>query len=90
MLTESSSWHPDPGSRIPEPRGTCTMSDTARRLATWDDLSRTPDDGRVYEILDGELEATPRHAPAHNRAQALLSFEIAGPYDRGRGRPGGW
>jgi Uma2 family endonuclease len=66
------------------------MSETARRLATWDDLSRTPDDGRVYEILDGELEAAPRPAPAHNRAQALLSFEIAGPYDRGRGGPGGW
>jgi Putative restriction endonuclease len=27
----------------------------ARRLATWDDLVRTPDDGQVYEVLDGNL-----------------------------------
>jgi hypothetical protein len=33
------------------------MSETVRRLATWEDPARTPDDGRVYEILDGELEA---------------------------------
>ena len=66
------------------------MSETARRLATWDDLSRTPDDGRVYEVLDGELEATPRPVPAHNRAQSALAGEVHPPYDRGRGGPGGW
>lgn len=66
------------------------MSDTARRLATWEDLARTPDDGRVYEILDGELEASPRPRPEHSRAQALLAGEIAPPFDRGRGGPGGW
>jgi Uma2 family endonuclease len=66
------------------------MSETARRRATWDDLVRAPDDGRTYEILDGELEAMPRPLPRHNRAQALLVGDIGGPYDRGRGGPGGW
>ncbi len=66
------------------------MAETARRLATWEDLARTPNDGRVYEVMDGELGATPRPLLEHGRVQALLSGEIVGPYDRGRGGPGGW
>ncbi len=66
------------------------MSEPARRLATAEDLARTPDDGRVYEILDGELETTPRPVPAHGWAQAVLCGEIVPPFDRGRGGPGGW
>ncbi len=30
-----------------------------RKLATWSDLQRTPDDGNMYEVLDGELVMTP-------------------------------
>ena len=30
--------------------------ENSMRLATWDDPSRTPDDGRVYEVLDSDLK----------------------------------
>jgi Uma2 family endonuclease len=66
------------------------MAETARRLATWDDLARTPEDGRTYEVLNGELEASPRPTPAHNWAQSALSGEVHPPFGRGRGGPGGW
>ena len=52
------------------------MSETARRLATWDDPSRTPDDGRVYEVLDSDLEATPRPLLAHGWAQSALAGDV--------------
>jgi Uma2 family endonuclease len=66
------------------------MSETARRRATWEDLLAAADDGPTYEILDGELEAMPRPLPRHSRAQALLAADLGGPFDRGRGGPGGW
>ena len=66
------------------------MSESARRRAAWEDLLAAPNDGRTYEILDGELEAAPRPTPAHNRAQSALAGEVHPPYDRGRGGPGGW
>lgn len=59
-------------------------------MATWADLAATPDDGRVYEVMDGEVEASPRPLPVHSRAQAIMASEIAGPFDRGHGGPGGW
>lgn len=66
------------------------MSQPARRLATWDDLVRTPDEGRVYEVLDGNLEAAPRPAAAHGWAQSALAGDVHPPFGRGRGGPGGW
>ena len=66
------------------------MSETTKRLATWEDLAGTPDDGRIYEVLDGEIEAQPRPMPIHNWTQATLSGEIVPPFGRGRGGPGGW
>jgi Uma2 family endonuclease len=66
------------------------MPEPARHLATWEDLVRTPDDGRVYEVLDGEIESSPRPVAAHGRAQSALSGEVHQPFDRGRGGPGGW
>ena len=66
------------------------MPERPRRLATWDDLVRTPDDGRVYEVFDGEIEASPRPSPEHGRTQAVLSGKIGGPYDHDIGGPGGW
>lgn len=49
----------------------------------------TPAD-RVAEILDGELVVMPRPKPRHARAGARLATELDGPFDRGRGGPGGW
>jgi len=66
------------------------MGEPARRLATWDDLLQAPDDGRVYEVLGGNLEAQPRPRPIHGAVQGLLFADLAGPFYRGRGGPGGW
>lgn len=66
------------------------MAETARRLATWEDLLATPDDRRTYEIIGGVLEALPRPRPRHGLAQSLISGELVGPFSRGRGGPGGW
>jgi Uma2 family endonuclease len=66
------------------------MAEPARRPATWEELLATPDDGRIYEVLAGNLEAQPRPRPSHGRTQALLAGELSGPFDRGRGGPGGW
>jgi len=63
---------------------------TARRLATWEDLVATPDDGGKYEILAGTLEALPSPLPGHRFAQGVLVSELHAPFFGGRGGPGGW
>ena len=57
--------------------------------ATYEDLLKVPDH-LVAEIVDGELYATPRPAPRHADASSGLGGILRGPYDRGRGGPGGW
>jgi Uma2 family endonuclease len=47
-------------------------------------------DHRVAEILDGELYTWPRPAPRHADASSGLVAALRGPFDRGRGGPGGW
>jgi Uma2 family endonuclease len=59
------------------------------RPATYDDLVKLPDN-LVAEILDGELHASPRPAPAHAITGSLLGVALGGPYTLGRGGPGGW
>jgi Uma2 family endonuclease len=44
----------------------------------------------VGEIVDGELVVSPRPSPQHALATSSLSVEIGGPFQRGRGGPGGW
>jgi Uma2 family endonuclease len=57
--------------------------------ATYDDLLQVPDH-LIAEIVDGNLYATPRPALPHARASSVLGMELGGPFDRGRGGPGGW
>jgi Uma2 family endonuclease len=64
-------------------------SPPARRPATYEDLLAVPDH-LVAEILDGELHTSPRPAPRHAVVNSGLGADLAGPYDRGRGGPGGW
>ncbi len=61
----------------------------ARRTATYADLMRVPDH-LVAEILEGELYATPRPTVPHAVAASALGVDLGGPFDRGRGGPGGW
>jgi Uma2 family endonuclease len=65
------------------------MADPPRRRATYDDLKQVPSN-LVAEIINGELVTSPRPAPRHARAASSLGGELYGPFDRGRGGPGGW
>lgn len=65
------------------------MADPARRHASYEDLLRVPDH-LVAEIVNGELVTSPRPAAPHARAASTLSGELYGPFDRGKGGPGGW
>jgi len=63
--------------------------DHARRRATYDELLKVPNH-LVAEILDGEPHVNPRPAPRHADASSGLGGALRGPFDRGRGGPGGW
>lgn len=59
------------------------------RPATYQDVLDAPPH-QVAEIVHGALHLHPRPAPKHARACSTLGMEIGGPFDRGRGGPGGW
>jgi Uma2 family endonuclease len=42
------------------------------------------------EIVNGTLYVMSRPAPKHASAASMLGVEIGGPFQRGRGGPGGW
>jgi Uma2 family endonuclease len=60
-----------------------------RRPATYADLEALPANV-VGELIAGELYASPRPAAPHVVAASRLGGELIGPFDRGRGGPGGW
>jgi Uma2 family endonuclease len=60
-----------------------------KKMATYADLQALPPH-LVGEILDGELVVSPRPASLHARATSRLGIEIGGPFDTGKGGPGGW
>lgn len=61
----------------------------ARRTITYADLWSVPETC-VGEIIAGELVVSPRPAPPHAFAQLGLGAELKGPFQKGRGGPGGW
>jgi Uma2 family endonuclease len=63
--------------------------DRRRPPATYEDLLAVPDH-LVAEILNGELHTSPRPSPRHAAASSGLGGALHGPFDRGRGGPGGW
>jgi Uma2 family endonuclease len=65
------------------------MATPVRRRATYEDLLAVPDH-EVAEIVDGDLHVSPRPASRHALAASRLATELGGPFDRGRGGPGGW
>jgi Uma2 family endonuclease len=60
-----------------------------KRPATWDDLVAAPEH-LLAELIDGTLYLSPRPGLPHQRASGALLAELEGPFDRGRGGPGGW
>ena len=65
------------------------MREAARRGATYEDLLALPDHV-VGQIVDGDLVVHPRPTMEHARASGGLHDDLRGPFDRGRGGPGGW
>jgi Uma2 family endonuclease len=60
----------------------------SKQRATYDDV-RKLSENLVGELIDGELIATPRPAPAHANAASVIGMDLGPPFHRGA-RPGGW
>jgi Uma2 family endonuclease len=65
------------------------MSDLTHRPATYADIEAAPENV-IAEIIDGELVTQPRPARRHNATATMLIAELAPPFQKGRGGPGGW
>jgi Uma2 family endonuclease len=57
--------------------------------ATYADVEAVPP-RQVAELIAGVLHVMPRPAPRHADAEGGLLGELRGPFQRGRGGPGGW
>jgi Uma2 family endonuclease len=78
-----------PGAGPSATRYPFSVADSGRRRATYEDLLAV-DSRLIAEIVDGELLTQPRPSSLHARASSRLGAELTGPFDRGRGGPGGW
>ena len=47
-------------------------------------------EGLTGEILNGQLHTQPRPSGPHAGVESALQIELGGPFDRGKGGPGGW
>jgi Uma2 family endonuclease len=65
------------------------MADLTSKRATYADIEAAPDH-LIAEIIDGELVTQPRPATRHNSTATQLIMELGGPFQKGRGGPGGW
>jgi Uma2 family endonuclease len=65
------------------------MAEPARRKATYEDVLAAPRH-LVAELIDGDLQLSPRPAKPHAAATSALAEELGPPFKRGRGGPGGW
>jgi Uma2 family endonuclease len=65
------------------------MQDPKRKRASYEDVLRAPDT-MVAEVVQGDLYLTPRPSKPHTYAASALGVELAGPFGRGKGGPGGW
>jgi Uma2 family endonuclease len=60
-----------------------------RRDELYEAYLRVPEH-RHAEIVHGTLYVMSRPSPRHASAASMLGVEIGGPFQRGRGGPGGW
>lgn len=65
------------------------MSVSPKPPATYADIEAAPPH-LVAEIINGELMTHPRPSPRHGTAATSLADELTGPFQKGRGGPGGW
>jgi len=59
------------------------------RAATYEDVLNAPPN-MVAEVVNGQLHLQPRPAMPHAAAASAIGGELAPPFTRGRGGPGGW
>ena len=52
------------------------MATGLKRKLDYEDYARLPDDGKRYEILDGELYVTPAPSPLHQRVSKRLQRKL--------------
>lgn len=55
----------------------------------YDQLLALPE-GLTGEILNGQIHTQPRPTGPHTGVASALQIELGGPFDRGKGGPGGW
>jgi Uma2 family endonuclease len=65
------------------------MLKPADKPATYEDLCALPEN-LVGELIEGALYAQPRPAAPHAVVATGLVGDLHGPFDHGRGGPGGW
>jgi len=65
------------------------MAEPARKRDTLADLRAVPP-GMAAELIQGVLYTMARPRPRHQRGGGHVFGEIYGPFDLGRGGPGGW
>lgn len=65
------------------------MGEPASKRATRADLDALPEH-LVGELIGGVLYTMARPRPRHASAASVLGSDLNGPYQRGRGGPGGW
>src|SRR5437867_6084606 len=52
------------------------MATRLRRKLGYEDYARMPDEGKRYEVLDGELYVTPAPSPLHQRLSKRLQRRL--------------
>jgi Uma2 family endonuclease len=68
------------------------MKARERAPATYEDLLKVPD-GKIAEIVDGDLEVSPRPGSRHARNASVMHGDLGARFDGppdGPGAPGGW
>ena len=65
------------------------MADAARKIATYDDLLALGEDVHA-EFVGGEVVVHASPGIDHGFASVAVSSDVAYPFHRGRGGPGGW
>jgi Uma2 family endonuclease len=65
------------------------MSLVAKRRATYEDVLGYPE-GTHVELVDGELQVSPRPSTPHVAGSSTLAMLLGTPFHLGRGGPGGW
>jgi hypothetical protein len=65
------------------------MIQTAKTYSLYDQLMNLPET-LTGEILNGQLHTQPRPTGPHALTVSSLGDELVGPFQKGRGGPGGW